>query len=389
MSLPEKYLGFAMVLIGNFFWKQQFLAVPFDRRLLLLPHCLKHAEGCPADYDEFGLDCEKCGACSIADYKVRAEELGYKVLVAEGSPIVLKIIVGGLRRRHPRRRLPERAGKGDRQGADRRRPVVRHPAALRRLQEHVARRSRGSGTCSTSTSRSPSRRRHSYVPLMRAANRLFDERLRPAAAARPQRRRPKRPTSPLGQTEDVAYDWLANGGKRFRPFITLAAYDAIDRSGNAGSLGCRRTTSTLPGRASAAWRWRSRRFTRRRSCTTTSRTTTCSATAARRCTASHGAGHGDQRRRLPDRPGLPAGQLGAAANSGPTSPPTFSTGWPTAHIKLCDGQGAEMAWQNAPDCDADAARRAADLRAQDVARVRGGPVRRPADGRAGRRSTTS
>ena len=92
---PEKFLGFAMVLIGNFFWKKQFLAIPFERRLLLLPHCLKHADGCPAEYDEFGLDCEKCGACSIADYKVRAEQLGYKVLVAEGSPIVLKIIVSG------------------------------------------------------------------------------------------------------------------------------------------------------------------------------------------------------------------------------------------------------------------------------------------------------
>ena len=31
----------------------------------------------------------------IADYKVRAEQLGYKVLVAEGSPVVLKIIVSG------------------------------------------------------------------------------------------------------------------------------------------------------------------------------------------------------------------------------------------------------------------------------------------------------
>ena len=95
MNLAEKYLGFAMVLIGNYFWKRQMMAVPYERRLLLLPHCLKHAEGCPADYDEFGLDCEKCGACSIADYKVRAEQLGYKVLVAEGSPIVLKIIVEG------------------------------------------------------------------------------------------------------------------------------------------------------------------------------------------------------------------------------------------------------------------------------------------------------
>ena len=69
--------------------------IDFKRRLLLLPHCLKHAEGCPADYDEFGLDCRKCGACSVADFKTKAEDLGYKVLVSEGTPIVLKIIVSG------------------------------------------------------------------------------------------------------------------------------------------------------------------------------------------------------------------------------------------------------------------------------------------------------
>ena len=63
--------------------------------LKLLPHCLKHSEGCPADYDEFGLDCKTCGACSIADFRSRAEDLGYKVLVAEGTPIVLKIILSG------------------------------------------------------------------------------------------------------------------------------------------------------------------------------------------------------------------------------------------------------------------------------------------------------
>jgi len=52
LQLPEKYLGFSMVMIGNFFWKQQFLAIPFHRRMLLLPHCLKHAEGCPAEYTQ-------------------------------------------------------------------------------------------------------------------------------------------------------------------------------------------------------------------------------------------------------------------------------------------------------------------------------------------------
>jgi len=95
MGLGEQYLGFTMVALSNEFWREQVQAVDFKRRLLLLPHCLKHAEGCPADYDEFGLDCKKCGACSVADFKIKAEELGYKVLVSEGTPIVLKIIVSG------------------------------------------------------------------------------------------------------------------------------------------------------------------------------------------------------------------------------------------------------------------------------------------------------
>src|SRR5262249_50873654 len=95
LGLPEGYVGWTMVVLATAFWREQVAAVPHSRRLFLLPHCLKHAEGCPAEYDEFGLDCRKCGACSIADFRRMAEDLGYRVLVAEGSPIVLKIIVSG------------------------------------------------------------------------------------------------------------------------------------------------------------------------------------------------------------------------------------------------------------------------------------------------------
>jgi len=95
LELPEGYVGWTMVALTTAFWRDQVAHIPPERRLFLLPHCLKHAEGCPADYDEFGLDCRTCGACSIADFRTEAEDMGYKVLVAEGSPIVLKIIVGG------------------------------------------------------------------------------------------------------------------------------------------------------------------------------------------------------------------------------------------------------------------------------------------------------
>lgn len=237
MDLPEKYLGFTMVLIGNFYWKRQFLAIPFERRMLLLPHCLKHAEGCPADYDEFGLDCETCGACSIADYKVKAEKLGYKVLVAEGSPIVLKIIVAGyidgilgvaclnvlekaidkvLIAGVPSYAIPLHSG-------DCKNTKLDESWVWEVLEEYEP---------------IPEPQTTSYVPLMRAANRLFEDRF-DALLPRLRSKTPEAANSPLGSTERISYDWLANGGKRFRPFITLAAYDAVTGAEqlNAGPSG--------------------------------------------------------------------------------------------------------------------------------------------------------
>ena len=225
LELPEKFLGFAAVLIGNFFWKRQFLAVPFERRMLLLPHCLKHAEGCPAEYDEFGLDCEKCGACSIADYKVRAEQLGYKVLVAEGSPVVLKIIVGG----HVDGILGVACLNVLEKAIDK---VLIAGVPSYAIPLH-------SGDCkNTSLDESwvwdvlekyeplPEPLTSSYLPLIRESNRLFEqdfERLLPPVRSQSS----DQALTPLAKTEEIAYDWLARGGKRFLPFITLAAYDAM------------------------------------------------------------------------------------------------------------------------------------------------------------------
>ncbi len=95
LGLPEGYVGWTMVALATEFWREQVAAVPPARRLLLLPHCLRPADGCPAEYSQFGLDCGPCGACSIADFRVMAERLGYRVIVAEGSPVVMQIILGG------------------------------------------------------------------------------------------------------------------------------------------------------------------------------------------------------------------------------------------------------------------------------------------------------
>ena len=224
LGLGESVLGFTMVMLTNAFWRDQVAAIPFHRRLMLLPHCLKNAEGCPADYDEFGLDCKKCGACEVGDFRTKAEELGYKVLVSEGTPIVLKIIVSG----HI--------------------DAIVGVACLNVLEKAfdkvllagipcIATPLLSSNCKNTSVDNDwvfesigvhtppPDQKTKTFMHLMRAANQLFEEPELSRLVPRPRAASPE--GDPLRMHEGIAYDFLARGGKRSRPLITLAAYDAL------------------------------------------------------------------------------------------------------------------------------------------------------------------
>ncbi len=342
MGLPEKFLGFSMVMVGNFFWKQQFLAIPFNRRMLLLPHCLKHAEGCPAEYTQFGLDCERCGACSIADYKVKAEQLGYKVLVAEGSPVVLKIIVSGYI------------------------DGILGVACLNVLEKAIDKVLIAgvpsyavplhSGDCLNTTLDEiwvwdvldkyeplPDKQTTSYIPLMRASAKMFEsdfDRLLPRVRTKEEMRR----NSPVAFTENIAYEWLSKGGKRFRPFITLAAWHAASSETVAMNIGndmpeipdaVARVAMAIEAFHKASLvhddiqdddQYRYGRETLHRQ---------------------HGAGHainiGDY------LIGLGYRLIHAARELSPEVAIDVLNSMSTAHVRLCDGQGAEMAFQKSPD----------------------------------------
>jgi geranylgeranyl pyrophosphate synthase len=94
-GLDPKFENYVAILVSNASWNDTLAKIPFDRRLLLLPKCLRVEEKCPAPFDEFGLLCKECGLCSIQDLTVEGERLGYAVLVAEGSAIVRSMIETG------------------------------------------------------------------------------------------------------------------------------------------------------------------------------------------------------------------------------------------------------------------------------------------------------
>ena len=235
-DLPEAYLGWMMVMISSEFWKESLSAVPPERRLFLLPHCLKHAEGCAAEYDQFGMNCKECGACSIADFRGLAEDMGYRVLVAEGSPVVMKIIVGGY--------VDAVVGVACLNVLEKAIDKVLLagiPCMAVPLLSSDCRNTKVDEPWVNEMIRTPYRPAQSvtrsYVHLMRAASDLFKPDTMDVLAPR------VRTQAELGEnavsvtdieemdaisaTEHIAYDFLSRGGKHSRPFIALAAYDAM------------------------------------------------------------------------------------------------------------------------------------------------------------------
>jgi len=91
----EKYLDFAAILVNNELWRPTLASIPYEKRLLLLPKCLRDSANCPAKFDHVGLLCENCGSCPIGEIKSEAERLGCAVLIAEGSPIVMSLVQTG------------------------------------------------------------------------------------------------------------------------------------------------------------------------------------------------------------------------------------------------------------------------------------------------------
>ena len=225
----EEHLAWTMVLIGSKLWECRVASVPFSQRLLLLPHCLRNAEQCPAAYNAEGLHCQQCGACELGGLKSIAETLGYRVLIAEGSPVVMQWILSG--------RISAILGVGCLRSLEKafeKLQLAGIPALAVPLH---------SSTCKDSTTdidwvlkmiqtpfepSDPHNVPPSYVHLLRGAARLFTTKHFTTRFSEGDT--PFLPDVPAQQTESLARDFLCRGGKFYRPFITLAVYDALTGS---------------------------------------------------------------------------------------------------------------------------------------------------------------
>ena len=94
-ATDKKYRGYVCVLVGNESWRHVYAATPQNRRILLLPQCMRSSEHCRADSDAVGLLCEACGQCDLGDIQREAEDLGYAIVIAEGTTTVAALLAQG------------------------------------------------------------------------------------------------------------------------------------------------------------------------------------------------------------------------------------------------------------------------------------------------------
>lgn len=208
------YRDYCGVLLNNEVWREQLAAVPYERRLLLMPKCLRVESKCPAPFDEFGLLCKQCGLCSIQDLQIEAERLGYAVLVAEGSAIVMSLIQTG--------KIEAIVGVSCLSVLERAFPYMEAAAipgvAVPLLQDD----------CIDTTVdldwvweyihlTSDDKTRRMDLSALRDEVDFWFTPLNLDGILGPV----------VGETEKIAREWLMRAGKRWRPFLTVAAFQAL------------------------------------------------------------------------------------------------------------------------------------------------------------------
>lgn len=213
-GLQEIYTDYVGVLLNNELWRETLATVPYEKRLLLMPKCLRVESKCPAPFDEFGLLCKQCGLCTIQDFQNEAERLGYAVLVAEGSALVMSLIQTG--------KIEAIVGISCLPVLERTFPYVEAAAipavAVPLLQDD----------CIDTTvdidwvwdyihlTSEDKTRRLNLNALQEEVKSWFTAESLNAL---------------LGETADpsekIAREWLARAGNRWRPFLTIAAYQAL------------------------------------------------------------------------------------------------------------------------------------------------------------------
>ena len=90
LGLDDKDLITFFITLRNTMNTKAFSETPVERRAVFLPQCLRSAE-CPAHLTPEGLECRRCGRCSVGENVAWLEGIGYRVFIVPGSTFIKRM----------------------------------------------------------------------------------------------------------------------------------------------------------------------------------------------------------------------------------------------------------------------------------------------------------
>lgn len=203
-----------MVEMHNYVWLPVVETIPYERRILLLPQCLRDSARCRAEIDEVGLLCHRCNNCRIPSLEDRAQELGIMSIVAEGFTSVINLIKNGV--------IDCVIGVSCLDSLERAFPLLVNNAVPGvAVPLNVAGCKDTTVDCDHVERMMQARQQVSatlinHDSLLREVNGWFNreqlvEHIAPSSES----------------TSTIALDWLAGEGKRWRPYLLAATYAAL------------------------------------------------------------------------------------------------------------------------------------------------------------------
>lgn len=207
------YRDYVGVLINNEIWREQLARVPYERRVLLLPKCPRAENQGPVPCDEAGPPGKQGGLCPLQDLRFEAGRLGYTCLAAEGSAVVLSLIQTG--------KIEAIVGVSCLSELERAFPYVEAAGipgvAIPLPDDCIATSVELDWIWDYLRLTSDDQTRRPDLGALREEVNLWftpaslDLIMGPAE----------------GETERIARDWLRRAGKRWRPFLTVSAFQAL------------------------------------------------------------------------------------------------------------------------------------------------------------------
>lgn len=92
-GLNERMVNYTHIELRNKLNEFEFKKVPYEQRMLFLPHCLRNVKKCKAKMSEEGLQCRKCGNCQLGELIKLAKEYNYiGAFIAPGGSMVYNLM---------------------------------------------------------------------------------------------------------------------------------------------------------------------------------------------------------------------------------------------------------------------------------------------------------